>query len=101
MTLCFDDLMATMSAQDPVFDTFSSAPAAPRLWGAAGWPSLCSPCWPGCRQGHGTSWPTTWPLLRVSRKQAYIADTNLKILLPPSRRGGPSGPAAEIHPGGA
>jgi lauroyl-KDO2-lipid IV(A) myristoyltransferase len=33
--------------------------------------------------GHATGWPTVWPpLLRISRKQAYIAETNLKICFP-------------------
>ena len=35
MTVCFDDSMATMSAQDPVFDTsFHLRLLHPRLWGS-------------------------------------------------------------------
>jgi lauroyl-KDO2-lipid IV(A) myristoyltransferase len=82
ITVCFDDLMAAMSSQDPVFDTSFHPRLLHPSGGAAGWPSPCSPCWPGAPWAR-TSWPTTWPpCCAISRKQAYIAETNLKICFP-------------------
>ena len=79
--------MATMSAQDPVFDTFFIRACCTPVCGAAGWPSLCSPCWPVPARARDKLADYLAPAAaRVSRKQAYIADTNLKICFPISTR---------------
>ena len=102
MTLCFDDSMATMSAQDPVFDTsFHPRLLHPRLWGSWLAVALLS--------------LLAWVPARARDKLAdYLAPAAARLQeaglhrrhqpprsASPSRRGGPSGPAAEIHPGGA
>ncbi|MFM5215208.1 LpxL/LpxP family acyltransferase, partial [Aeromonas hydrophila] len=76
--------MAAMSALDPVFDTsFHSRLLHPKWWGswcALGLLSLLA-FTPARLRDHFADLvsPT---LLRFSKKQAYIADTNLKICFP-------------------
>ncbi|BDO08816.1 lipid A biosynthesis myristoyltransferase [Aeromonas caviae] len=84
MTVCFDDSMATMSAQDPVFDTsFHPRLLHPRLWGSWLAVALLSLlAWVPARARDKLADYLAPLLLRVSTKQAYIADTNLKICFP-------------------
>ena len=93
MTLCFDDSMATMSAQDPVFDTsFHLRLLHPRLWGS--WLAialLSLLAWIPARARDKLADVLAPTLLRLSRKQAYIADTNLRICL--NRSGSVSRPS--------
>ncbi|MDX7861601.1 lauroyl-Kdo(2)-lipid IV(A) myristoyltransferase, partial [Aeromonas caviae] len=76
--------MATMSAQDPVFDTsFHPRLLHPRLWGSWLAVALLSLlAWVPARARDKLADYLAPLLLRVSRKQAYIADTNLKICFP-------------------
>jgi lauroyl-KDO2-lipid IV(A) myristoyltransferase len=84
ITLCFDDSMATMSSQDPVFDTsFHPRLLHPRLWGswlALGLLSLLA--WTPARWRDRLADGLAPVLLRFSKKQVYIAETNLKICFP-------------------
>lgn len=84
ITVCFDDSIPTMSAQDPVFDTsFHLRLLHPRLWGswlAIGLLSLLA--WIPARLRDRLADAMAPLLLRFSRKQAYIAETNLKICFP-------------------
>ncbi len=84
MTVCFDDSMATMSAQDPVFDTsFHLRLLHPRLWGS--WLALALLsllAWIPASYRDKLADALAPLLLRFSRKQAYIAETNLKICFP-------------------
>ena len=79
MTVCFDDSMATMSAQDPVFDTsFHLRLLHPRLWGS--WLALALLsllAWIPASYRDKLADALAPLLLRFSRKQAYIAETNL------------------------
>ncbi|CAJ1837402.1 Lipid A biosynthesis myristoyltransferase [Aeromonas salmonicida] len=76
--------MAAMSSHDPVFDTsFHARLLHPRWWGS--WLALgflCLLAWvPHGVRGRFAN-AVAPALLRLSKKQAYIAETNLKICFP-------------------
>ena len=86
MTVCFDDSMATMSAQDPVFDTsFHLRLLHSRLCGRAGWRSPCSPllAWiPATSRRQTGRRPGAHAAAALQEAGLHRRDTNLRICFP-------------------